>query len=93
VLALAQLVEMLGQSLIADGFGGPVEGQELIKIRLLLCRPRPLGAVASVMGTIGSRARRSHRCHCAPVLARGAGSGPVGQNDRQRDRLIVWTGG
>jgi len=48
-LTLAQLVKMPGQSLFADGLGGPVEGLELIQ-----WRP---GAAATVTGTIGSSAR------------------------------------
>jgi len=48
-LTLAQLVKMPGQSLFADGLGGPVEGLELIQ--------RRLGAAAPVTGTIGSTAR------------------------------------
>lgn len=48
-LTLAQLVKMPGQSLFADGLGGPVEGLELIQ--------RRPGAAATVTGTIGSSAR------------------------------------
>jgi len=49
LLTLAQLVKMPGQSLFADGLGGPVEGLELIQ--------RRPGAAATVTGTIGSPAR------------------------------------
>ena len=92
-LTLAQLVEMPGHGLFADGLGGPVEGLELIQLRLPLGWERPPGAAATGTGTIGSPAPRPHPRHRVPVLGRGVASRPGAQNDPPPDRPLVLTGG